>query len=170
MLGNLLDWARTQTNSIQFNPEDINISDIINSTLVILSGEATKKNITISNSVPAQAVVLADSNMISAVLRNLVSNAIKFTRPGGCISLSSNAGEKFYEFTIEDNGVGIQKKDVEKLFRIDTKVYSKGTADESGTGLGLILCKEFIEKNSGSIRVESEYGKGSRFIFTLPVI
>ncbi len=170
LLGNLLDWARSQTNSIQFNPEDINISDIINSTLVILSGEATKKNITISNSVPAQAVVLADSNMISAVLRNLVSNAIKFTRPGGCISLSSNAGEKFYEFTIEDNGVGIQKKDVEKLFRIDTKVYSKGTADESGTGLGLILCKEFIEKNSGSIRVESEYGKGSRFIFTLPVI
>ena len=170
LLGNLLDWSRSQTNSIQFNPEDINISDIINSTLVILSGEATKKNITISNSVPAQAVVLADSNMISAVLRNLVSNAIKFTRPGGCISLSSNAGEKFYEFTIEDNGVGIQKKDVEKLFRIDTKVYSKGTADESGTGLGLILCKEFIEKNSGSIRVESEYGKGSRFIFTLPVI
>ena len=169
LLGNLLDWARSQTNSIQFNPEAINIGDIVNSTLVILSGEATKKNITISNSVPDGNIVLADANMVSATVRNLVSNAIKFTRPGGAISICSVKSGGYYEFTVEDNGIGIQQRDLEKLFRIDTKVHSKGTADESGTGLGLILCKEFIEKNAGAIHVESESGKGSRFIFTLPV-
>ena len=169
LLGNLLDWARSQTNSIQFNPGAINISDIINSTLIILSGEATKKNITMSLTIPNDCVVLADSNMVSAVFRNLVSNAIKFTRSGGFISIYSRITEGYHEFTIEDNGIGIQKKDIEKLFRIDTKVYSKGTAEESGTGLGLILCKEFIEKNAGTIRVESEPGKGSKFKFTLPV-
>jgi two-component system, sensor histidine kinase and response regulator len=169
LLGNLLDWARSQTNSIQFKPAEVNISNIIKSTLVILSGEATKKNISITSKVPAGFMVFADGNMVSAVVRNLVSNAIKFTRPGGLITISSCLAEGCHEFTVEDNGVGIQQKDLEKLFRIDTKVYTKGTADESGTGLGLILCKEFIEKNSGTIRVESEPGRGSQFKFTLPV-
>ncbi|MEI6682961.1 MAG: hybrid sensor histidine kinase/response regulator [Bacteroidota bacterium] len=169
LLGNLLDWARSQTNSIQFEPAAINITDVVNSTLLILSGEATKKNINISNTVPDDCVVLADSNMISAVIRNLVSNAIKFTRTGGNVSVFSTISEGNYQFTIEDDGIGIQEKDIDKLFRIDTKLYTKGTAEESGTGLGLILCKEFIEKNAGTIRVESQYGKGSRFIFTLPV-
>ncbi|MCX6303605.1 MAG: hybrid sensor histidine kinase/response regulator [Bacteroidetes bacterium] len=169
LLGNLLDWARSQTNSIRFNPESVNISEIINSTLTILSGEANKKNILVSNSVADGSVVLADSNMVSAVLRNLISNAIKFTRPGGMVTISSEVSDGIAEFMIEDNGVGIQKRDLDLLFRIDTKVYTKGTAEESGTGLGLILCKEFIEKNAGTIRVESEHGTGSRFIFTLPV-
>ncbi len=169
LLGNLLDWARSQTNSIQFKPEAVNISDIIHSTLVILSGEATKKSITLSNQITPDSLVLADNNMVSTVFRNLISNAIKFTRTGGLITIFSCLCNGFYEFTVEDNGVGIQQKDLEKLFRIDTKVYTKGTAEESGTGLGLILCKEFIEKNNGTIRVESEPGKGSRFIFTLPV-
>ena len=170
LLGNLLDWARSQTNSIQFEPEAINIAEIVNATLVILSGEATKKNITITSTVPDDCIVRADSNMVSAVLRNLVSNAIKFTRPGGHVSIFSAMAGNCHEFTVEDNGIGIQEKDIDKLFRIDTKLYTKGTAEESGTGLGLILCKEFIEKNAGAIRVESEQGKGSRFIFTLPVV
>ena len=169
LLGNLLDWARSQTNSIQFEPEAINITEIVNATLVILSGEATKKNIAISSTVADDCVVRADSNMVSAVLRNLVSNAIKFTHPGGQVSIFSAMAGSCHEFTVEDNGIGIQEKDIDKLFRIDTKLYTKGTAEESGTGLGLILCKEFIEKNAGAIRVESEQGKGSRFIFTLPV-
>jgi two-component system, sensor histidine kinase and response regulator len=169
LLGNLLDWARSQTNSIQFKPEAVNIFDIIQSTLVILSGEATKKNITLSSQITPDSLVLADNNMVSTVFRNLISNAIKFTRTGGLITIFSCLHNGFYEFTVEDNGVGIQQKDLEKLFRIDTKVYTKGTAEESGTGLGLILCKEFIEKNNGTIRVESEPGKGSRFIFSLPV-
>ena len=169
LLGNLLDWARSQTNSIQFKPEAVNIGDVITSTFVILSGEATKKNISISSSIPPESIVLADSNMISTVFRNLISNAIKFTPTGGAINIYSNIIDGLCEFTVEDNGVGIQQKDIEKLFRIDTKVYTKGTAEESGTGLGLILCKEFIEKNSGTIHVESEPGKGSKFIVTLPV-
>ena len=169
LLGNLLDWARSQTNSIQFKPEAVNISDVIKSTLTILSGEATKKSITVNSPVPSDSFVLADCNMVSAVLRNLVSNAIKFTRPGGFIEISSCTTGGFHEVTVADNGVGIQRKDIEKLFRIDTKVYTQGTAEESGTGLGLILCKEFVEKNSGTIRVESEAGTGSKFIFTLPV-
>ncbi|MCX6268940.1 MAG: HAMP domain-containing sensor histidine kinase, partial [Bacteroidetes bacterium] len=169
LLGNLLDWARSQTNSIQFSPGPVNISNIIHATLVILSGEATKKNIAITSTVPPELMAMADNNMVSAVFRNLISNAVKFTRPGGFITLSSRISGGFNEFTVADNGVGIQSKDLEKLFRIDTKLYTKGTAEESGTGLGLILCKEFIEKNSGKIHVESEPGKGSRFIFTLPV-
>ena len=169
LLGNLLDWARSQTNSIPFNPEAIHIVEMIDSTLVILSGEAIKKNITITNTVGGDCMAVADPNMVSAILRNLVSNAIKFTRPGGAVSISSIKTDQHHEFTIADNGIGIQPKDLDKLFRIDTKIYSKGTSDESGTGLGLILCKEFIEKNGGTIRVESEPGKGSRFIFTLPV-
>ena len=169
LLGNLLDWARSQTNSIQFEPTAIRINDIVDTTLVILSGEATKKNILISSSIPNDCVIFADSNMVSAVLRNLVSNAIKFTRPGGVISIYEASAGEYHEFTVEDNGIGIQKKDIDKLFRIDTKLYTKGTAEESGTGLGLILCKEFIEKNGGTIRVESEPGNGSRFIFRLPV-
>lgn len=169
LLGNLLDWARAQTNSMQFKPEAVNISDIIKSTLVILSGEATKKNITISSSILPDSVVSADSNMIATVFRNLISNAIKFTMNAGTISIYSSMTGEHVEFTVEDNGVGIQQKNIEKLFRIDAKVYTKGTEEESGTGLGLILCKEFIEKNSGTIRVESEPGIGSKFIFTLPV-
>ena len=170
LLGNLLDWARSQTNSIQFEPMAMDIQEIIQATLVILSGEATKKNISISSTVPEGCGVMADSNMVSAVIRNLVSNAIKFTRPGGFVSIFSSRSEGCQVFTIEDDGIGIHEKDIDKLFRIDTKLYTKGTAEESGTGLGLILCKEFVEKNAGTIRVESEYGKGSRFIFTLPAV
>ncbi len=170
LLGNLLDWASSQTNNIRFKPGAVNISDIINAILLILSGEASKKNISISNTVPALFVVFADSNMVSTVFRNLVSNAIKFTRPGGMITISSHPTEGYNEFTVADNGVGIQKKDIENMFRIDTKINTRGTAQEPGTGLGLILCKEFIEKNSGTIRVESEPGIGSRFTFTLPSV
>jgi len=169
LLGNLLDWARSQTNSIQFKPEEVNVNEIVNTTLVILSGESTKKNITITSRINQQTKVMADNNMISTVFRNLISNAIKFTRPGGAINIFEKGTGSDYEFTVEDNGVGIQPADIDKLFRIDTKVFTKGTAEESGTGLGLILCKEFIEKNDGDIRVESTPGIGSRFIFTLPV-
>ncbi len=168
LLGNLLDWARSQTNSMQFNPDAINVSNIIKTTMEILSGEAAKKNISITSTVPEDFIVLADRNMVSAVLRNLVSNAIKFTLPGGTVAISSCITEACNEITVADNGVGIRKCDIEKLFRIDTKINTKGTDQEPGTGLGLILCKEFIEKNSGKIYVESEPGLGSRFKFTLP--
>ena len=168
LLSNLLDWARSQTDQISFKPEKINIGVIIASTLKILSGEALKKNITISSAIPVELLAFADRNMVSVVFRNLISNAIKFTHPGGAISISNNSDNGFHELSVEDTGVGIDKKDLENLFRIDKKISTAGTAEETGTGLGLILCKEFIEKNKGTIKVESETGKGSQFIFTLP--
>ena len=168
LLSNLLDWARSQTDQISFKPEKIIISNIISSTLNILSGEALKKNISITTGIPPEILVYADNNMVSVVFRNLVSNAIKFTHSGGAIILSSGSSEGYYEFSVEDTGVGIEKVDINNLFRIDKKVSTAGTADETGTGLGLILCKEFIEKNGGTIHVESEIGKGSQFKFTLP--
>jgi two-component system sensor histidine kinase/response regulator len=170
LLNNLLDWARSQTNNIAYNPEKLNVSEVIESTLSILSGEAQKKNIVINNEVAPPVWTVGDRNMLSAVFRNLISNAVKFTREGGRVSIMSQHDGVFHQFTVEDNGVGIKKEDVANLFRIDAKVCTTGTAREVGTGLGLILCHEFIGKNGGMIRVESEPGKGSRFIFTLPVI
>ncbi len=169
LLNNLLEWARSQTNMIGYSPEKLDASGIIESTLSILSGEALKKNVTVFNNVQEKIVSHADKNMISTVFRNLISNAIKFTKDGGTVSITSDSVNGFHEFTIEDTGVGIKKEDIEKLFRIDTKVCTTGTAMETGTGLGLILCHEFIVKNGGKIHVESEIGKGSRFTFTLPV-
>ena len=169
LLGNLLDWARSQTNSIQFSPGPVIVSGIIESTLTILSGETVKKNITITTDIPEDLTVVADKNMVSTIFRNLVSNAIKFTRPFGVVKIGHNISEGICEFVVEDNGVGIKETELDKLFRIDAKVTTRGTADESGTGLGLILCREFVEKNHGTIRAESEPGQGSRFIFTLPV-
>lgn len=170
LLNNLLDWARSQTNMISYNPEKFNVAEVIESTLAILSGEAHKKDITVINEINQKVWTVADKNMISAVFRNLISNAIKFTTNGGKVSIYSKLVDGFHEFTIEDTGVGIKKEDIEKLFRIDTKISTTGTAMETGTGLGLILCREFLEKNGGEIFVESEVGKGTRFKFSLPEI
>jgi len=134
----------------------------------MLAGDAQKKKINLVNLVQADIIVRADNNMLATVIRNLLTNAIKFTRPGGEVSVSNSRENGLLEFIFQDNGVGIAAENIDKLFNIDTKVATKGTADEPGTGLGLILCREFIEKNSGTIRVESEVGKGSRFIITLP--
>jgi signal transduction histidine kinase len=107
--------------------------------------------------------------MISTVLRNLFSNSIKFTQPGGQIEVSSCAKGDFYEFCISDNGIGIDKDTLNGLFDLSSKVQRKGTSQETGTGLGLILCKEFVEKNRGKISVESQPDNGSKFCFTIPV-
>ncbi|MCX6276876.1 MAG: hybrid sensor histidine kinase/response regulator [Bacteroidetes bacterium] len=168
LLGNLLDWARSQTNAISFMPMNIDIGEIIMATLSMLAGDAQKKSINLTNHVAAGIMVRADNNMLATVVRNLLTNAIKFTRKNGNVSVSNNLTEGRYELIVEDDGVGIAAANIDKLFNIDTKVATKGTADEPGTGLGLILCREFIEKNSGTICVESEVGKGSKFIITLP--
>ena len=112
----------------------------------------------------------ADHNMVDTVVRNLLSNALKFTDAGGIVEVSGQQNEGFVEITVSDTGIGMSQKEMDKLFRIDMKYTNVGTAGEKGTGLGLILCKELIEKNGGQIRVESEIGKGTRFTFTLPNI
>ena len=153
---------------MKFEPAKTGVYDIVISTINLLKYNAKKKNIAISVDIPEHLQIFADINMITTVFRNLLSNAIKFTHEKGSIIISAQDTGKSVEITITDTGVGIKKKNIDKLFRIDTDFSTPGTANEKGTGLGLILCKEFITMNNGDIRVESEIGKGSRFIVRLP--
>ena len=169
LLEDILLWARTQQGKIPFKPLILSFGDICQDILKTLNPNAKAKNITISYSAPDEINVFADIDMLKTVLRNLVSNAIKFTNNGGAIKI--NAAENFKNVTISvsDNGVGIASEDIKKLFDIAQVLTTKGTAEETGTGLGLLLCKDFVEKHCGKIWVESEVGKGSDFKFTLPL-
>jgi len=168
LLQNLLEWSRTQTQSIEYKPDAIDLNEIINNNISVLKSSATNKDITVTLKVPSNTTAFADENMTRTVIRNLLSNAIKFTRPGGKIEISASETGNYIEVCIADNGVGISKENQKKLFKIDKQFKSYGTSNEQGSGLGLILCKEFVEKNGGKIWVESKYGVGSKFKFTLP--
>ncbi len=168
LLMNLLEWSRLQTGRMEFSPEYADIIVLINQVIDLLQDSAKQKAITISKILPRSAPVLADKAMISTVLRNLISNAVKFNAPGGKIAITVIHKQNELEITVRDNGVGIEKDDIGKLFRIDQSFSTKGTQNEKGTGLGLILSKEFVEKHGGRIWVESEPEKGSEFHFTLP--
>lgn len=169
LLENLLTWARMQTNLIQYNPRIFEVNEKINETLELLKGAFANKKINIEVLSNEEINIYADVNMFSTVFRNLVSNAIKFTHVNGRISIEINKKKGFCEISVKDNGVGISEEEIRKIFRIDSKHKTLGTKGEKGTGLGLILCKEFIEKQQGNIWVESEVGKGSKFSFTLPL-
>ncbi|MBZ0198906.1 MAG: PAS domain S-box protein [Ignavibacteriaceae bacterium] len=168
LLENLLEWSRIQTGRISFNPTAFNLLQDSQLTISLLKQTAVNKKITLDLSIDEKIIVNADKNMLSTVIRNLVFNAIKFTNAGGKITLSAKPKADLIEISVADTGIGIRQDIVDKLFKIDENVSTKGTANELGTGLGLLLCKELIEKNSGNIRVESKVGKGSKFIFTLP--
>lgn len=167
LLANLLEWSHAQIGSIIFNPKLTNINDIIKESLSTLENSAHTKKIKLNLKSPQDITVFADSNMISTVLRNLISNAIKFSHPGGEVTVSARKNVNQVELSIKDSGIGIPKTELSRLFKIDQKYSILGTNNETGTGLGLILCKEFIEKHSGKIWVQSESGKGSEFKFTL---
>lgn len=167
LLANLLEWSHAQIGSIAFNPKLTNINDILNESVSHLKNCAQTKKIKLNLKSPQDINVYADSNMISTVLRNLISNAIKFSHPGGEVTVSAQKNTDHVELTIKDSGIGIPKTELNRLFKIDQKYSILGTNNETGTGLGLILCKEFIEKHSGKIWVQSESGKGSEFKFTL---
>ncbi|MCK4661960.1 MAG: tetratricopeptide repeat-containing sensor histidine kinase [Bacteroidales bacterium] len=167
LVENLLDWARTQTDKINYSPEKVDISQIVNQNIELLKINAEKRNITLKSYINKKIIVYVDINMIMAVIRNLLINAIKFSNKNGEVSVSVIDKNDFIEIIIKDNGIGISYEDQNKLFKIDIDTNSIGTSSEKGTGLGLILCKEFVEKNDGKIRIESEIGKGSSFIFTL---
>ena len=168
LLINLLEWSRSQTGRIEFNPEYVEMVSLINEVTALLNDTAQQKSITISRKNPDSLSVFADKAMISTVLRNLISNAIKFTNPGGTIVISAEQNSDRLLVTVCDNGVGIRKEAIDKLFRIEENSSTIGTQNEKGSGLGLLLCKEFILKHGGEIWVESELGKGSEFHFTLP--
>lgn len=169
LLEDLLKWTSTQSGKIPFNPQTLNFAGICKNILETLNNNAYAKNITVNCSLSDQMSVYADMDMLKTVMRNLVSNALKFTQTGGSITIDAEENSEFVTISVSDNGMGIQPEKLLTLFDISKRQTTKGTEDESGTGLGLILCKEFIEMNRGEIWVESEYGKGSDFKFTLPV-
>lgn len=170
LLENLMEWSRSQTGRMEFNPEFVEIVALINEVSKLLNDTAQQKSISISMELPQKIIVSADKAMITTVLRNLISNAVKFTNPGGKIVISAVQKPDELLVTICDNGVGMKNEVVEKLFHIDTNLSTTGTKNETGTGLGLILCAEFVKKHGGKIWVESEVGKGSKFHFTIPQV
>lgn len=169
LLQNLLEWARMQTNSIAYEPMPLKLYRMVDQASETEKILAFNKNITISTQVDEDIAVYADMNMLNTVLRNILSNAIKFTKRNGLINISSRIlANSMVEITIADNGVGISSSKIDKLFRIDSKFTTPGTDNESGSALGLILCKEFVEKNGGKIRIESTVNAGTKVHFTLP--
>ena len=168
LLQNLLQWSRSQTGRLEFNPQKLDLIKIIDENFLLLSNSAEQKEIRLYNQIVSTIEVIADEDMLNTVFRNLLTNAIKFSNKGGIISVSASAINSFAEICVSDCGVGMNQKAIDNLFRLEITRSTTGTENETGTGLGLILCKEFIENNGGKIRVESEVGKGSKFIITLP--
>jgi len=168
LLEGLLEWARMQSGTIKFEPKLIDISSSGNSVAKLLELNAGKKNIKFSSGLN-NAIAYADENMVKTVIRNLVTNAIKFTNNGGIVKIYSEEENNYQKIIVEDSGIGMSEEDLSKLFRIEIHHTTKGTNKESGTGVGLILCKDLVEKQGGEIWAESEIGKGSKFIFTLPI-
>jgi len=168
LLEDLLHWARCQTGRIDYNPEPVHLKQLAAKCISLLEAHAIKKNIHLINAVDATHILLADKFMVETVIRNLTSNALKFTPEGGTVKINSKPVDDFIQISVEDTGIGLSESDKQKLFRIDVKNSEIGRSKEKGTGLGLILCKEFVEKHGGKIWVESELGKGSQFIFTIP--
>ncbi|MFA5805583.1 MAG: PAS domain S-box protein [Melioribacteraceae bacterium] len=171
LVNSLLDWTRLQTGSIKFEPDRINAKYLIDKSMQILSGVAIQKKIKLISELEKDFFIHADEGLISQVFNNLLSNAIKFTKADGTIRISAHANieKKQVEFSVQDNGVGIRKEDIYKLFKIDTKYTTSGTAGEKGSGLGLSLVNDIIRKHGGEIWVESELGKGTTFTFSIPV-
>jgi two-component system sensor histidine kinase/response regulator len=166
LIENLLEWSRIQRHDIKMNPQFTNINFIIDELYSLLKSNLDQKGITFNSNIGGLSIT-ADTMMLNTLFRNLISNAIKFSNSGDSISVNYQKNEGMHQFCVEDTGIGMSEEIKNKLFRIDTKVTKTGTNNESGTGLGLILCKEFAEMHNGNIWVESEPGKGSKFYFTI---
>ncbi|MEZ5083553.1 MAG: HAMP domain-containing sensor histidine kinase [Bacteroidales bacterium] len=169
LLENLLQWSRSQTGRIAFIPVEVNVRDVLMGCVDLLESSARKKRITIYHDIPQNIRITGDIEMLSTVFRNLISNAIKFTPIGGSVKIKAKLNARYTEIIIVDTGVGISNEKINDLFRIDKQVSTFGTANEKGTGLGLVLCKEFIDKHNGKIKVVSEPKNGSEFKVFLPL-
>lgn len=170
LLNNLLEWSRLQTGKIRFRPEKIKLLPLVDELIEFASINARKKNISLHSFISGELNLIADPSMISTILRNLISNAIKFTHEGGLINILSEIREDEIVIAVADNGVGMSQEFVDKLFRMEGSASTRGTKNEAGTGLGLLLCKEFIEQHGGKIWVESVKNAGSTFYISVPVI
>ncbi len=167
LLENLLNWSMMQRNVLEYKPINLNLNDVVKKIIGISNQSAMEKNISLSSNVDTGTFVYADIDMLCSVIQNLIINAIKFTKPEGRIIVSSIEKDGFVEVSVQDTGIGIDSKKSFEMFNFNTLFTTDGTSGEKGTGLGLPLCKEFVERNDGKIWVESELGKGSKFTFTL---
>ena len=165
-----MSWARSQTNTISFEPELINLTELIKSTAQISKAAIHAKNIELIYRFNSNLKIFADKNMLTTIIRNLLMNAVKYSYNDKSIIIEVIKQHKSVKVSIIDHGVGINSDKLNEIFLISKKISEPGTNNEKGTGLGLILCKEFIEKHNGTIGVESELGKGASFWFTLPLI
>lgn len=170
LLQNLLQWSRSQTGFIEFHPQPLNLLSIIIENLELLYSTAEKKEIHLNTNVEPDMEIMADVDMSNTIIRNLISNAIKFTPRGGSINVSAEQHNDFVNVSIQDNGKGMTEDVVQTLFRIDVSHTTLGTEKETGSGLGLMLCREFVKKNGGDIWVESKVSSGSKFTFSVPAV
>jgi two-component system sensor histidine kinase/response regulator len=167
LIENLLDWSRLETGKMKFQPSFQNMFMLVEDTRMLLNNSTRLKNVTIRNKVSHTSLVWGDSNMLHSLLQNLISNSIKFTPKDGIIEVSElQMGDKI-QYTVSDNGVGIEQKDIDKLFRLDVSFSTRGTMNEKGTGLGLVLCNEIVNIHGGEIKIQSEVDVGTKIIFTL---
>lgn len=168
LLMNLLEWSNAQMGKMEFKPENIDIVALIEGASALSTDGAQQKSITMILDLPQNITVFADKVMMSIILRNLISNALKFTYPEGKVTISAIQKENEVMVSVADNGVGISKNAIGKIFLFEKSISTEGTRKEGGSGLGLLLCKEFVSKHGGKLLAESELGKGSTFYFTIP--
>jgi two-component system, sensor histidine kinase and response regulator len=165
---NLLDWSRLQIGQMDFQPEPLDCAAVADGVLELFKANAERKSITLHSAISSDLRARADRNMLDAILRNLISNALKFTRPDGTVSLSAKRLDGLIQISVRDSGVGMTESQIKNVFRVEEKTVEKGTEGERGSGLGLILCKELIERHGGAIHTESQPDKGTCFRFSLP--
>jgi len=170
LLENLLQWARIQMGKVEIIPQSMNLNLLVRKWVELLNEQAGQKEIEISNKIAADLQIMADRNMTESVIHNIIANAIKFTNTGGQIEVLAWPQNGNIEIVVKDNGIGISEKTLKKLFGLEENISTAGTKGEKGTGLGLILCKEFVEKNQGSIWIDSKLGQGTEVHVTLPAV
>jgi two-component system, sensor histidine kinase and response regulator len=169
LLQNLLDWASVQTGNIQFIPEEIDLRGFLSDEFNLQKTIAENKGLTMIFDSNEDVKIRADKNMLSTIIRNIFSNATKFTKKGGSITILLSKDDKFANVCVKDTGIGIKPENIDKLFKVNENYKTHGTNNEEGTGLGLILCKEFINKNGGDIYIKSKFGEGTQVSLILPL-
>ena len=170
LLENLLNWARVQTGVLKYNPEKLILSNLINESIEINKPAVESKDISVINNADETNKIFADKYMVSTILRNLISNAVKYTKIGGKIYIDTKIKDNILDLSVQDTGIGIKEENISRIFKLDQIFLTSGTDKEAGTGLGLIVCKEFAKKNKGELKVQSKVGEGCTFILTVPTI
>jgi len=168
LLINLLEWAKTQTGGLVLKPDFVNLENLFKNVEMEIKSIAETKKIVLKFNSAKKVTLYADNNVVRLILRNLITNAIKFSKSGSVVQVYAEEKHKFVEFTVSDKGIGLKNEEKQNLFNLKTDLIKQGTANEKGTGLGLNICKELVEKHGGEIWVESSFGKGSDFKFTIP--